>query len=49
MKLTDSLNEEIELKGLVFDAFERVDKISEIILLGELGAIRRILVSEVEE
>lgn len=34
--------ETIELKGDVFDSFDRVERISDIIVLGKDGGIRRI-------
>ena len=36
--------EDIIIKGKWIDSFERVDKIKEIILLGENGGIRRIII-----
>lgn len=45
MRLKDNnTGNEIELKGDVFEGFERVEKINEIILLGENGGIRRIII-----
>lgn len=38
--------EDIELKGDAIESFERVEKIKEIILLGEKGGIRRIILNE---
>lgn len=35
--------EDIILKGEAIESFERVENISEIILLGEQGGVRRIL------
>ena len=35
--------EEIELKGEAIESFERVEEIKEIILLGNKGGIRRII------
>jgi len=35
--------EEIELKGEAIESFERVEEIKEIILLGDKGGIRRII------
>ncbi len=35
--------EEIELKGEAIESFERVEKIKEIILLGDKGRVRRII------
>ena len=37
-------NEDITLEGKIIERFERVSNISEIILLGEDGNIRRIIV-----
>lgn len=37
---------EIEITGESIESFERVEKISEIILLGKDGGIRRILIDE---
>jgi len=34
---------ELELSGEAVDTFERVEKIAEVILLGEDGGIRRII------
>jgi len=36
--------EDIILKGAGVDSFERVEKIKEVILLGEDGGIRRIII-----
>ena len=36
--------ETIELKGKIFDEFEKNCKIKEVILLGETGEVRRILI-----
>ena len=36
--------QDIEIKGDVIESFERVEKIEEIILLGEKGGIRRIII-----
>ncbi len=38
--------EEIEIKGDAIESFERVEKIKEIILLGDKGGIRRIIFDE---
>jgi hypothetical protein len=42
-KKTNPKEERIKLEGKVFDEFNKVDRISEIILLGEKGKIRRII------
>lgn len=39
----------IELRGDAIESFERVENISEIILLGENGGIRRIIVEKKEQ
>ena len=36
----------IELKGDSIDSFERVEEISEIILIGDKGGIRRIILEK---
>ena len=36
--------DDIEIKGECIESFERVEKISEIIIIGENGGIRRILI-----
>ena len=36
--------EYITLKGAGIDSFERVEKITDVILLGEKGGIRRIII-----
>ena len=35
--------EDIEIRGEIIESFERVEKIIEVILLGEKGGIRRII------
>jgi hypothetical protein len=39
--------DDIEIKGDAIESFERVEPISEIILLGKKGGIRRILIKDV--
>ncbi len=46
MKLKNEKDEIIELKGEVFDLFERVEEIREIIILGVKGGVRRILIEK---
>jgi len=36
--------EDIEINGDIIESFERVEKIKEIILLGEDGGVRRIII-----
>ena len=45
MKLKGNLKEEIvEIKGEVIDSFSRVEDITEVILLGDKGGVRRITI-----
>ena len=41
--------DDITLKGEPIESFERVEKISEIVLLGEDGGVRRIIVAPPDE
>jgi hypothetical protein len=43
MKLINEKGDILELKGESIEGFERVEKIKEIVLLGEKGGIRRII------
>jgi hypothetical protein len=38
--------DDIELKGRIIESFERVEKITEVILLGEYGGIRRVIIED---
>lgn len=40
--------DDIELNGEFIDSFERIDRISDVILLGEKGSIRRIIIKKDE-
>ena len=46
MKAQNDKGEKIELKGDSIDSFERVEEISEIILIGDKGGIRRIILEK---
>ena len=46
MKAKNDKGDMIELKGDSIDSFERVEEISEIILVGEKGGIRRIILEK---
>lgn len=46
MKGVNKDGEEIELKGEFIEGFERVEGITEIILLGKEGGVRRIVLED---
>lgn len=41
--------DDLELKGDLVESFERIDRIAEVILLGERGGIRRIIIKKADE
>jgi len=48
MKTKKLPKDEIVLKGDVFDSFERVEEIDEIIILGKDGGVRRLKLGNVK-
>lgn len=46
MKAINDKGKIIEMKGDVFESFERVEEISEIILIGKKGGVRRIILKD---